>query len=183
MELAKTRFSDTNRDDIVRYLEAGGNNNTEGLILSDKQMELYHRWQFAAEKIREQKYKREQIAQFIIGAYGVSRDTAYRDIVNAEYVFAASYPLNKQFLIQNRIEFLQKKINDAFIDKDYASAAKLEKELREYIDMYPESKPIRAPKTINFIIQNNLIVTQLTADQAFAEAEVVIKELEGKDEF
>lgn len=179
MELQKKRYNDFNRDDIVRYLEVGGDGNDEGIVLTEKQIELYNRWQFAAEKIRERKYKREQIALFIQGTFKVSRDTAMRDIVNAEYVFAASCPLNKQFLIQNRIEFLQTKINECYINKDYFNAAQLEKVLQKYIDSYPETKPVRAPKTINYIIQqNNMIVTAKTAEEAFKEADDVLKLME-----
>lgn len=182
MELQKKRYNDFNRDDILHYLEAGGDGNDEGIVLSEKQIDLYNRWQFAAEKIRERKYKREQIALFIQGAFKVSRDTAMRDIVNAEYVFAASAPLNKQFLIQNRIEFLQIKINECYISKDYFNAAQLEKVLQKYIDSYPETTPVRSPKIINYIFQqNNMNVTTMTADEAFQQADQVLKDMDSND--
>lgn len=180
MELQKKRYNDFNRDDIVRYLEAGGAGNDEGLLLTEKQTELFKRWEFAAEKIRERKYKREQIAAFIQGAFQVSRDTAMRDIVNAEYVFAASAPLNKQFLIQNRIELLQIKINECYISKDYLNAGLLEKTLQKYIDIYPETKPVRSKHIINYVIQQNTMnVTNITIEQASWEADDMAKQLEG----
>jgi hypothetical protein len=183
--LEKTRHSEANRDPIIRYLEAGGEGNEEGLILTDKQRVLLDRWNFAAEKIREQKYRREQIANFIIGVYKISRDTAYRDIVNAEHVFACSYPINKKFLIQLRIEILQKRINDAYIDGDRFNAVKMEKELREYIKMYPETALAQSPKTIVFNLQQNVFQTKedITHEEAFQEADAILKQLEDFDDF
>jgi hypothetical protein len=185
-DLTKKRFDDTNRDAIMYYYQAGGASNEEGIILTDKQKELSDRWLFAAAKIREMKYSSDQVAKFIMGAFDVGRDTAYRDIVNAQYVFAASYPINKNFLIQCRIEFLIKKINDAYVDNDLngsIKATKLEKELRGYIEMYKEVSPARSPKTINFIIQNNLLITTQTGEQAFQQADEVIKQLEENDDY
>src|SRR4051812_25635106 len=177
----KKKSDDTNRDAIMYYYQAGGSSNEEGLILTEKQQQLSDRWLFAAAKIREMKYSQEQVAKFIMGSFDVGRDTAYRDIVNAQYVFAASYPINKNFLIQSRIEFLIKKINDAYVDNDLngsIKATKLEKELRGYIEMYKEVAPRRSPKIINFIIQNNLIATTQTAEQSFHQADDIIKHLE-----
>src|SRR3954454_2613376 len=122
-ELIKTRYTDANREEILVYLQAGGTENEEGLLLTEKQQKLLIRWQFAAAKIREQKYRREQIARFIINEFKVGRDTAYRDIVNAEYIFSCSYPKNKNFLIQTRIEFIIQKINIAYQNNDFLSAS------------------------------------------------------------
>lgn len=183
MELQKTRFNDANREDILNYLLQGGDSSE--IILSDKQNELLKRWRFADEKLSENKYRREQVAQFIMATYKVSRDTAYKDIVNAQYVFSSSYPLNKQHLIALRIEYLQKKITDAYLDKDGLVAAKLEKELREYIKMYNDYVAPRTPKKINYIFQQNILQTKepLTAEEAFTEADEILKELEDKDDF
>jgi hypothetical protein len=184
-DLQKTRYHDNNRDDILHYVQTGGASNEEGLIISEKQQKLLDRWQFAAAKLREQKYSREQIAKFIIGTFQVCRDTAYRDIVNAEYVFSASAPINKNFFIQQRIEFLTKKITDAYLDNDLKAAiivTKLEKELREWVKMYEEITPARTPRTTIYNIQNNLIITSQTPEQAFEDADEIIKQLEdGKD--
>ncbi len=185
-DLQKKRFNDDNRDAVLRFVQAGGDGNDEGIILSEKQNELYKRWDFAAQKIRERKYKREQIANFISGTFKVSRDTAYKDIVNAEYVFAASCPLNKQFLIQQRIEFLESQIRDAYLDKDRLAAAMLEKVLQKYVELYPETKAVRPPQTINFIfgnVTNNLLITNLKAEEAFINADKIIKEMEDKDDY
>ncbi len=177
-DLQKTRFSDNNRDEIIHWLEAGGESNEEGLILTEKQIQLLARWRFVDEKFRENKYKTEQIALFVMGKYEVSRDTAYRDIVNAQYVLSSTCPLSKRYLIQQRIEFLILKIKDAYVDQDRFNAANLEKQLREYIKMYPEVSPVRTPKTIIYNIQNNLLVTTITPEQALIDADEVIKKME-----
>ena len=178
------RYSDDNRDAILAFVEAGGDGNDEGISLSPKQEELYKRWNTAAEKIRERKYKREQVANFLIAAYGISRDTAYKDIVNAEFIFAASAPLNKKFLTQQRIELLQIKIYECYVNNDYFNAALLEKILQKYIEMYPEQQPLRSPKNITFNIQQNIFnnVT-MTVDEAMKDSEDIIKLLEQKDDY
>lgn len=178
MELPKRRYSDEHRENILKYREAGGDGNSLGIILSDKEKDLDKRWNFAADKIREQKYKRRRIVQLIMNEFGVSHDTACRDMVNAEYVYAASYPLNKPFTIQTRIEFLIEKINEAYIDKDYKCAAMLERELRQYIEIYPEFQPTRRPQQVLMILQQNIHVTNITHEEAFRDADQVLKELE-----
>lgn len=185
-DIQKKRFNEDNRDAILQFMEAGGDGNDEGIVLTEKQLDLYKRWNLAAEKIRERKYKREQVANFIIAAFNVSRDTAYKDIVNAEYVFAASCPLNKKFLIQQRIELLQIKINECYINNDAFNAGQLEKILQKYIDNYPETIQSRPLANLNFIVNNttnNLIVTDMTAAKAFDAADKIINEMEDKDDY
>src|SRR5438067_10830564 len=86
MELQKKqRFSDTNREDLLTYLEQGGPES--GIELTPKQVELMDRHKHADQLIRSGKYKRETVANMIIAKYAVSRDTAYNDIINADHVF------------------------------------------------------------------------------------------------
>lgn len=181
MALPKLRYNDANREDILRFLQAGGDSSQ--VQLTDKQNELIERWRFADEKIRENRYKRNELANFITGKFGVSRDTAMRDIVNAEYVFSSSAPLNKRFLIGQRIEFLQKKINEAYIDGDRWSAGILEKQLCKYIEIYPDFLPPRSPKTIIYKFQQTNIVNSLTVEQAADQAESVLKRLEENEDY
>lgn len=184
MELQRKRYNDTNIDAIIQYYEAGGESNEEGITLTDKQVQLDIRWRFAAEKIREQKYKREQVARFICSEFKVSRDTAFRDIVCAERVHAASYPLNKKFTIQQRIEMLIGKINECYIDKDVFNAAQLEKILQKYLEKFPESSPLRTPAKIIFhVTNNNLLLTQTTPQQALEQADDIIKIIEERDDY
>jgi hypothetical protein len=107
------RYSDENREAIERYLEAGGGDSE--IVLSDLQIKLLERWRAVDEMLRSRKYKRRGvIANKIIAMFNVSRDTAYRDIVNAEYVFSSTAPLNKKYLIGQRIEFLQSVIEQIY---------------------------------------------------------------------
>jgi hypothetical protein len=107
------RYSDENREAIERYLEAGGGDSE--IVLSDLQIKLLERWRAVDEMLRSRKFKRRGvIANKIIAMFKVSRDTAYRDIVNAEYVFSSTAPLNKKYLIGQRIEFLQTVIEQIY---------------------------------------------------------------------
>jgi hypothetical protein len=182
MELQKKqRFSDTNREDLLTYLEQGGPES--GIELTPKQAELLDRYKYADQLIRSGKYKRDTVANMIIAKCEVSRDTAYKDIINAEYLFSSSYPLNKRYLIGLRIELLQKQIRRAFVIKDYMAAAQLEKVLQKYIADYPDFLPPRAPKQIVLNIQNNILNTDMTAEQAFTMAADIAKRLEGNDDY
>lgn len=102
---------DSNRETIELYLVAD-----EGSVeLNEVQKKLLKRWEYADELIRMKEIRgRETIAQLIMRMFHVSRTTAYQDIVNAESVFASSTPLNKKYRIGNRIEFLEKKIDELY---------------------------------------------------------------------
>lgn len=185
MDLQKTRFNDANREEIQYYLAEGGK--SSGVELSAKQLQILERWRYADERIRENKYTREQIAKFIMGKFDVCRDTAYRDIVNAEHVFASTAPLNKKYITQRRIEFLEKKINDCYIKGETMIAAMLEKVLQKYIEKYPDALLPHSPKTIIYkIVQNNVTVNQdaivQEAEEAFGKTDEILKRLEDKSD-
>ncbi|MCK9402904.1 MAG: hypothetical protein M0Q26_05865 [Chitinophagaceae bacterium] len=189
MATERLRYNTENRDAIVLFLENGGD--LEMAKLNDIQLKLLDRWRFADEKLRENKYSREKVADFIRGKYQISRDTAFRDIVNAEYVFSSTTPLNKKYAIGRRIEFLERKINEAYIDNDRLGAALLEKILQKYYEKYPDEHAPRSPKKIVYnIIQNNktLVVNGsedevFSVDDAMIEADDILKKLEDKDDY
>jgi len=184
MELQTKRFNDETIETLTRFIQSGGD--SSGIELLDSHKKILDRIRFADEKIRESngKYKREDIAGFIRGKFEVCRDTAYKDIVMAEAIFSSSYPLNKKYEIQARIELLKKKIWDCYIAKDFFNAAQLEKVLYNYYKIYPDEVPKRSPKNIYYIIQNNNVhVTNLTLEQAAQEAEFLAIELEKKEDY
>jgi hypothetical protein len=196
--MSNQRFIDGNREVIQRYIDAGG----EGVELNEIQQRLLDRWRFADELIRQSffgKYQlREDIANAIRSKFDVSRDTAYKDIVNAEHVFSSSAPLNKKYFIQRRIEWichiiseLTKPIErknekgdviDTYIDEDKSAiAAKYEAILQKYVAIYPDYVPMRSPKTIIYNIQQNLLTTGITTEEAFTDADVIITQLTKDD--
>jgi hypothetical protein len=181
MELQRRRFNDDLIQTFIDYFQQGGK--SSGIELSAKDSEILERVRFADEKIRERRHSREQISKFIIGHFSVCRDTAYKDIIMAESVFSSSFPLNKQSLIAARIEFLQKKIDECYIDKEFIAAGILEKNLQKYIEMYKDYQAPRSPKTIVYNIQNNIHQTNTTVDQAVEEVEALILELEKKEDY
>lgn len=196
--MSRQRFLDGNREVIQRYVDAGG----EGVELNDIQMKLLDRWRYADELIRQSffgKYQlREDIANALITKFDVSRDTAYRDIVNAEHVFSSSAPLNKKYFTHRRIEFItyivseltkpieikddEGKVVKSYIDPENAAiAAKWEAVLQKYVEKYPDYVPMRSPKTIIYNIQQNLLTTNITVDEAAQEADVIITQLTKDD--
>ena len=183
MELAPKRYNNDTIEALLGYLQNGGD--SSGIELSDKHKDIMQRLRYADEKLRENRYNREDVANFIKGKFRVCRDTAFKDIVMAEKVFSSTYPLNKKYEIGARIEFLKKKINDAFIDKDVMSAATLEKVLQKYYDLYPDYVEPRSPKNITFVINGDIHTTNnnLTLNQVIEEADNLIELLEKKDDY
>lgn len=186
--MERLRYNEENRSVILAYIEGGGEES--GVLLSDLQQKMLERWRMADEKIRQNKYRREQVARFLMGHFGVSRDTAFRDIVNAEHVFSSSMPLNKLYLYTQRIELLITEINKAYLDNDRDNAARLEKVLQKYIETYPDIKKVRSVKKIVYnIIQKNQTVVMNGNNQPQSTAELktlglqIAEELEGKDDY
>jgi hypothetical protein len=101
----------------------------------------------------------------------------------AESVFSSSYPLNKNSLIEARIEFLQKTIDNCIIDKEFQAAALFEKSLQKYIEDYKDIAPKRSPKTINYILNQNIHQTNITINEALRDAEGLAIELESKEDY
>jgi Tfp pilus assembly protein PilN len=91
--------------------------------------------------------------------------------------------LNKQSIIALRIEFLQKKIDECFIDKEFVAASLLEKNLQKYIEMYKDYQAPRSPKTIVYNIQNNIHQTNVTVEQAIEEVDALVLELDKKEDY
>jgi hypothetical protein len=181
MELARTRFNTDLIQTLTDYIQQGGS--SSGIELSDKEKDTLDKIRFADEKIRESKYSREQVSKFIIGKFDCCRDTAWKHIVMAEQIFSSSYPLNKNAMIAARIEFLQKKIDECIIDKEYSAASNFERSLQKYIEMYKDVAPKRSPKTIIYNIQQNILNTTVTVDQAVEEAETLALELHNKEDY
>ena len=168
-------------DTYIDYFQQGGE--SSGIEMTEKQKEVLERVRFADEKIRERTSSREMIARYIMGKFNVCRDTAKKDMVIAERVFSSSYPLNKNSLIEARIEFLEKQIRHCILDKDYVAAAMFERSLQKYIEMYKDIVPKRTPKTIIFNIQNNIHQTNVTVEQAVNEADTLANYLEHNDDY
>lgn len=151
--LLKTNKADENWEVIEQYIIAGG----EGVPLTDLQRSMYERWVFIDEKLRQNRFRRYEICNAVKLHFGVSIDTAKRDMVGAEMVFSSTFPLNKKYKTATRIEFLERQISRAAAENDYASVAKLEAILQKYIETYPDSTAPRSPKKIVMqFIQNNI---------------------------
>ena len=161
----------TNREIILSYLEAGG----EGIELTDLQTELLERWSRADELIKRNigKKNREEIANILRSIYKYHRATAYKDIMDAEYVFASSKPWNKKYLIGLRIENCMKRIRDAQLSGDTKFEGVMEATLQKYIDMYPDDIINPSPKTLIFNIDNRSINGQVLPIE---EADIIIEE-------
>lgn len=160
----------SNRDMIILHLQTEG-----GIELSKKQEALLERWSWCDEKMRENvgKLKREEIANLLINRFKIARCTAFQDIVNTEYVFSTSTPLNKRYRVQLRIEFLEKEIRLASLDNDRLAVAMLEKVLQKYYLDYPDLQPNASLPNIFINVDQRTIQSEVILTE---DAEAIIDE-------
>lgn len=175
LALLKTNKVDEDWEVLEQYVIAGG----EGVALTDRQREMYERWLFIDEHLRQNRFRRYEICKAVKLRFGVSLEKAKRDMVGAEMVFTSTAPLNKKYKTGVRIEFLERQINLAASASDFDAIAKLESILQKYIDGYPDSVAPRSPKQIVMqFIQNNIQGEMIDTQQA----ELIIdQELENGD--
>ncbi len=149
---------DTNRDIIISHLESGGE-----VPLTPFQQELLERWERADELIKRNigKKNREEIANMLRSIYKYHRATAYRDIMDAEFVFASSKPFNKKYLFGIRIEYCMKRIREAQEIGDAKTEVSFEQLLQKYIEMYPDDIVDPGSQTLIFNIDNRKIEGQI----------------------
>ncbi|MEP7319712.1 MAG: hypothetical protein ABI921_13250, partial [Panacibacter sp.] len=162
------RFKSSNVDIIEAYVNAGG----EGIVLTDLQEKMLDRFRYADEKIRQGhgRFKRDEIAGMIKVTFGVSRDTAYKDIVNTERIFSSSFPLNKRYEIGNRIEFLKEQIRFAAAGNDWKAVGMMEKVLELYYRQYPDIIKVDTKKNIIMNVVQQFFDTPEATAMALEEA-------------
>lgn len=168
---------DSNRETILSYLESGG----EGIELTDLQQSLLERWERADELIKRNigKKNREEVANMLRSIYKYHRATAYKDMMDAEYVFASSKPWNKKYLIGIRIEYCMKRINEAREMGDAKLEATMEQTLQKYIEMYPDDLVEPGTQHIVFNIDNRTIQGQTLPTE---EADFILEQALLKDQ-
>jgi hypothetical protein len=192
----RLRHDSDNRDTILAYVETGGDDSL--VVLNETQKTMLKRCRAADELIRMGGVfdLRENVAKRIMFEFGVSRDTAYKDIVSAEHVFYSSAPMNKKYFIHRKIESLQREINEikkTFFDTDgkycfdedkHNIVAKYEMIIQKYMAEFPEVVPPRSPKNINYIINGNLMVNNtINVLQANVNFDNVLKRLEQNEDY
>lgn len=153
--LRKGNAEFANREAIEQYLIA----EDDTVELNEEQKRLYERWREVDELIREGGKKRGDIANYIKEKYGVSRTTAFKDIVNAEYVFSSAAPLNKKYRVGIQIEAFEGYIKDAAKEGDWKDVASLGKVLATFYDIYPDQQALsNTPRTVIMqVLQQNIV--------------------------
>ena len=168
----------THYDVLEAYVASGG----EGIELSEFQKQLLDRLRYADEKIRQSqgRFKRDQIAGMIKTTYNVSRDTAYKYIVEAERIFSSSFPLNKQYEIGARIELLKEKSRAAAAEGNWPAFAMIERVLADYYKQYPDVRKVDVKKTLIMNVVQQFFdspeQTAMSLDEAIQQAEVIENE-------
>jgi hypothetical protein len=167
--LLKTVYKSLTEDDnleIIRaYIISGG----EAVTLSDFQLKIKDRCEFADEQIRQHVgvLNRNQINNIVRDKYSVTTETAYRYMKWAEELYASSSPLNKKAKILVRIEWCEKQAKNAIDAGNFSAAAIYEKVLCDYIDKFPDLKEERSKRTQIFVLPEAFARPDLTTDAAF----------------
>lgn len=132
-------------DNIISYIASDG-----AIKLTHAENEIYQRIVFADEMLRQCTMPRMEIRNTIMQRFGVSRETANRDLVDAEFIFASTAPMNKRYKIGVRIEVTEQHIQKAKDAQDWAAVAKLEAVLAKYLEIYPDVKKAKRPQVLIF---------------------------------
>ena len=164
-QVYKSLTEDDNLEIIRGHIISGG----EAVTLTDFQMQIKNRCDFADEQIRQNVgiLGRDQINNIIINKFSVTRDTAYRYMKWAEDLYASSSPLNKKAKILVRIEWCEKQAKNAIDAGNFSAAAIYEKVLCDYIDKFPEVKEERSKRTQIFVLPEAFARPDLTTNAAF----------------
>jgi hypothetical protein len=162
-----------NRDIILAYVEADG----EGIPLTGKQQQLHDDWAKVDEILRNnvgRKKRGELVAMIMEKCSLKSRSSAFNYINDAQYVFGSLTKIDKQYFIQNRMEFLERQIKLCSDAGDHKSAANYEKSLTKYVEMYPDSRKDESPRTLLLMMgKKEDIETMATEDAEFAIEEAL----------
>jgi hypothetical protein len=198
MSTNKLRYNEETRERIEMFLRSGGDRNIVPLSTTDENS--LKRWRLADELLRSRMFRKGTIAKKIMAIFGVSRDTAYRDIVSTEEVFVSLSPHNKKYNIGIEIDFLQQKVREidesmwqydekthqrtkVFDADKHEAIAKYQGIIQKYYDKYPDSTPPRSPKTIIYNVQNNILAVDVTVEQANENFNKILKQLEDSDDY
>lgn len=172
----------TNIEAVERYIM------NQDIPLTDDQRELMSRIQYADELKRKRTFDREAIINSIVSRFGISTWRAEQDITDAHRLFGASRKLNKNYLLSQHLDNMEKQIKTFEKANQYALIPKLNDNYTyalnslqaESLDHEP------SPTTIIFIVKSPKESKRKTIEELLEEAQANLKtdlEINSNDEY
>ncbi len=153
-------------DNIIAFLASDG-----AITLTHGEREIYERIVFADEMLRQCAHSRGDIRNMIMQRFAVSRETASRDLVDAEFIFSSTAPMNKRYKIGVRIEATEQHIKAAKDALDWGAVAKLEAVLAKYLEIYPDVKKAKRPQLLMFVVPQDVKEQTIAIEDAMQIAD------------
>lgn len=162
----------TNIEAVERYILKND------IVLTDDQRELLQRIQYADEKKRARVKSREEIIKDIVVRFGVSTWRADQDITDAHRLFGTTRKLNKNYLLAQHLENIEKQISVFEKARQYALIPKLNDNYTYALNSLQQeaAEHETSPTTIIFIVKAPGDQKKKTIDELLAEAEKKLKD-------
>lgn len=90
------------------------------IVLTAAEEEILTRWLYADALIRQRRLRLPQMIDDIVVHFGISKYTAQNDITQAQALFASVRTPNKKYLVEQHLEDIRMKIQQAKDDKSLA---------------------------------------------------------------
>jgi hypothetical protein len=179
LERKPTLTTRTNLEAVERYILK------QDIILTDEQQELLLRIQFADEKKRARVNSREEIINAIVTRFGVSMWRADQDITDSQKLFGATRKINKNYLLAQLLDNIEKQIHVFEKARQYALIPKLNDNYTYALNSLPpdQLESQTSPTTIIFIVKAPDNARKKTVDELLQEAEAITKETPEPDDY
>lgn len=179
LEKKPTISSITNLEAVERYIFK------QDIVLTDEQQELLQRIQFADEKKRARVHSREEIINAIVTRFGVSMWRADQDITDSQKLFGATRKINKNYLLAQLLENIEKQIHAFERAKQYALIPKLNDNYVYALNSIPQEQieAQNSPTTIIFIVKAPDNSRKKSIEELLQEAEAITKQTPDPDDY
>jgi hypothetical protein len=161
----------TNIEAVERYMIHAD------ITLTDEQRELMTRIQHADEKKRARIYDREEIIKSIVVRFGVSRWRAEQDITDAHRLFGATRKVNKNYLLAQHLDNIEKQIKTFEKAHQYNLIPKLNDNYTYALNSLQQDaiEHDPSPTTIIFVVKSPNDSKRKSIEELLAEAEEKLK--------
>ncbi len=166
------------KTDAISRIQRFMSNQESGVVLTGEEEKILSRLIYANALLSERKYNQEAIIERIREKFSVSPWTARNDIDNTYSLFSSVTEDYKRYTLKHHIEDIEKKIRQWENDKSMAHLLpKLYEARTRAIVAMPVKleRPDLPPPVIVLNLTGNIIQSGLTADQARAQADELLK--------
>ncbi len=169
----------THIEAIERYIQHGD------IALTDDQKELMLRIQYADEKKRSRILDREEIIKLLMARFGISKWRAEQDITDAHRLFGTTRKLNKNYLLAQHIENIEKQIATFEKAHQYSLIPKLNDNYTYALNSLQQDQAEHevSPTTIIFVVKAPSDEKKKTVEELLAEADKLLKKSTNQNDY